>query len=326
MRCLVTGGAGFLGSHLTEILLVHGHEVVVVDDLFRGRKKNLDACKGSPGYHFVKGDARDIDVLEKCVDILDGLDVIFHLAAINGTRWFHERADTVIEVNINSTITALELADRHAARFVFTSSPEAFGDVASQPIGIGNDSLFDNPSLHQRHSYGASKYLGEVLVQHAVRTKDLDCRIVRPFNAYGPRCPGNDYGQVTSIFLEQTKVGRPLTIHGDGLQTRSFSWVGDIVDGIMLAGTTDNSLVDGESLAGYTWNMGWPQETSISELAEMVHEITDTDTGMVITKGYPGDSERRIPDISDAELELGWRPMTNLRDGLISTWNAMNIE
>lgn len=326
MRCLVTGGAGFLGSHLTEILLVHGHEVVVVDDLFRGRKKNLDACKGSPGYYYVKGDARDIDVLEKCVDTMGGLDVVFHLAAINGTRWFHERADTVIEVNINSTITALELADRHAARFVFTSSPEAFGDVDSQPIGIGNDSLFDNPSLHQRHSYGASKYLGEVLVQHAVRSKDLDCRIVRPFNAYGPRCPGNDYGQVTSIFLEQTKVGRPLTIHGDGMQTRSFSWVGDIVEGIMLAGTLDNSLADGESLTGYTWNMGWPQETSITELAEMVQEITATDTGMVTTKGYPGDSERRIPDISDAESELGWRPMTNLRDGLISTWNAMNIE
>lgn len=325
MRCLITGGAGFLGSHLAEALLVHGHEVVVVDDLFRGRKKNLDDCKGSPGYFFVKGDACNLMDLEKAVETIGGIDVIFHLAAINGTRWFHERADSVVEVNINATISALRLAESHAARLVFASSPEAFGEVEDQPMGIGGDSTFDNPSLHQRHSYGASKYLGEILVQHAVRSKDIDCRIVRPFNAYGPRCPGNDYGQVVSILLERTKVNRPLTIHGDGSQTRSFSWVGDIVEGIMLAGITDNSLVDGESLSGYSWNMGWPEETTINELAQMVREVTGEDTGTVMTKGYPGDSQRRIPDISDAEEELGWRPMTNLRDGLERTWNALNL-
>jgi nucleoside-diphosphate-sugar epimerase len=324
MRCLITGGAGFLGSHLTETLLVHGHEVVVVDDLFRGKKKNLDDCKGSPGFFFVKGDACKLDDLEKGVETLGDVDLIFHLAAINGTRWFHERADSVVDVNINATIATLKLAERHAARLVFVSSPEAFGEVDEQPMGIGGDSLFNNPSLHQRHSYGASKYLGEILVQHAVRSKDIDCRVVRPFNAYGPRCPGNDYGQVVSIFLERTKVSRPLTVHGDGSQTRSFSWVGDIVEGIMLAGTTDNSLTDGESLAGYSWNMGWPEETTIAVLAQMVREVTGIDTGMVMTKGYPGDSARRIPDISDAEAELGWRPMTDLPDGLKRSWNYLN--
>ena len=323
MRCLVTGGAGFLGSHLVELLLVHGHEVVVIDDLFRGRRKHLDDCKGSPGFYFVKGDASDINQLEKCAEIMGGVEIIFHLAAINGTRWFHERADSVVDVNINTTMAVLELAEKYVSRVVFTSSPEAFGEVESQPIGLGNNSTFDNPSLHQRHSYGATKYLGEILIQHAVRTKDLDCRVVRPFNVYGPRCPGNDYGQVVSIFLEQTRADRPLTIHGDGSQTRSFSWVGDIVEGIMLAGTTDNSKEDGQSLVGYTWNIGWPEEISISELAEMVQSVTGSDTGIVTTKGYPGDSARRIPDISDAESELGWRPMTGLREGLELTWNLM---
>lgn len=326
MRCLVTGGAGFLGSHLTEMLLVHGHEVVVLDDLFRGRFKNLESCEGSPDFHKVKGDARKKEDLEKAIDKIFGVDVIFHLAAINGTRWFHERSDLVIDVNLRSTAAVIDAASRHACRLVFTSSPEAFGTPDSIPTSEGGPSLFSNASEHQRHSYGASKYLGEVMLQHAVRTKDLDARIVRPYNAYGPRCPGNDYGQVVSIFLEKTKYGKPLPMHGEGLQTRSFGWVGDICEGIMLAGTTDRALDDGTSLAGATWNMGWPEETSIKALAEMVQEVTEQKHGIIKVQGYPGDSVRRLPDISAATAQLGWAPHVGLQEGLERTWSAMQWE
>ncbi len=324
-RVLVTGGAGFLGSHLVEELLARNHAVVAVDDLFRGKQKHLEDCKGSLDFHFLKGDCADLQVLRKAADLLDGVDVIYHLAAVNGTRWFHERADMVIDVNVNTTIAALALAEENACRLVFASSPEALGVVEQQPMVVSMDSHFEDAALHQRHSYGASKYIGEVLVQHAVRAKDMDCRIVRPFNAYGGRCPSNEYGQVISIFMDAVATGRPVKLHGDGSQTRSFTWVGDVTEAFLLAGLTENSLKDGSRLSGATWNIGWPEETSIAELAEMIIKISGKEIVIERSKGYPGDSDRRCPDISDAEQQLGWQPWTNLQDGLQRTWQAIDM-
>ena len=324
-RVVVTGGAGFLGSHLVEELLARSHAVVAVDDLFRGKQKHLNDCKGSPDFHFLKGDCADLAVLRKAAELIDGVDVIYHLAAVNGTRWFHERADMVIDVNVNTTIAALALAEENTCRLVFASSPEALGVVDEQPMGVSMDSRFEDAALHQRHSYGASKYIGEVLIQHAVRTKDMDCRIVRPFNAYGGRCPSNEYGQVISIFMDAAVTGRPIKIHGDGSQTRSFTWVGDVTEAFLLAGLTDTSIEDDSRLAGAVWNIGWPEETSIAELAEMVMEISGNEVGIEHNKGYPGDSDRRCPDISTAEQQLGWRPWTDLREGLLKTWQAIDM-
>jgi nucleoside-diphosphate-sugar epimerase len=323
-RVLVTGGAGFLGSHLVEELLARSHRVVVIDDLFRGKKKHLADCKDDPDFHFIKGDCANMEVLNAAVEWLDGVDLVYHLAAVNGTRWFHERADMVIDVNINTTLAALRLAEKHACRLVFASSPEAIGEAGIQPMPVSSKSVFDDAAQHQRHSYGASKYLGEILLQHAVRTKDLDFRIVRPFNAYGGRCPSTEYGQVISIFMDAAACGKPLKVHGDGKQTRSFTWVGDITEAFLLAGLTDVAIDDGSKLAGAVWNVGWPEETSIAELAELVAETAGVEVLIEPSKGYFGDSQRRCPDISLATRQLGWQPWTTLEAGLRSTWFVIN--
>ena len=326
MRCIVTGGAGFLGSYLTEQLVMMGHSVVVIDDMFRGKKKNLEGCKGIDGYYLVMGDAANRANYEKAADKLGGVDCVYHLAAINGTRWFHERPDFVIQVNLDTLRVALDFSITRGARFVFTSSPEAFGEQPEMPLTNDSNSLFSPAANHGRHSYGASKYLGEIMVQHAVSNSSLDARIVRPFNAYGPRLPGDAYGQVTGIFLEQCHKGSPLTIHGDGSQTRSFTWVEEAVEGIRLAGELDVGI-DGSNLAGAAFNLGNTEEVSIADLANLCLEITDSNSEIHYEEmGHPGDSRRRKPDISDSERVLGWTPNQSLEEGLRSCWRWLQAE
>ncbi len=326
MRCIVTGGAGFLGSHLTEQLVATGHSVAVIDDMFRGKQKNLEGCKGMDGYFLVMGDAADRSNYEKAADKLGGVDCVYHLAAINGTKWFHERPDFVVQVNLDTLRVALDFSITRGARFVFTSSPEAFGEQPEMPLTNASDSLFSSASEHGRHSYGASKYLGEILVQHAVSNNSLDARIVRPFNAYGPRLPGNAYGQVTGIFLEQCRKEKPITIHGDGMQTRSFTWVEEVVEGIRIAGELSEGL-DGSRLAGSAFNLGNPEEVSISDLAKLCIDITGSPSEIHYEEvGHPGDSRRRVPDISEAQQVLGWSPFQSLEDGLKSCWRWLQAE
>ena len=194
------------------------------------------------------------------------------------------------------------------------------------PLTNYSNSLFSPASQHGRHSYGASKYLGEVLVQHAVSNSSLDARIVRPFNAYGPRLPGDAYGQVTGIFLEQCHKGKPITIHGDGTQTRSFTWVEEAVEGIRLAGELDSGL-DGSNLAGAAFNLGNTEEVSIADLANLCLEISGSKSEIHHQEiGHPGDSRRRSPNISDSESALGWVPTKNLEDGLQSCWRWLQAE
>ena len=326
MRCIVTGGAGFLGSYLTEQLVAMGHSVAVIDDMFRGKKKNLEGCKGMDGYFLVLGDAAERSNYEKAADKLGGVDCVYHLAAINGTRWFHERPDFVIQVNLNTLRVALDFSITRGARFVFTSSPEAFGEQPEMPLTNDSDSLFTSASLHGRHSYGASKYLGEIMVQHAVSNSSLDGRIVRPFNAYGPRLPGDAYGQVTGIFLEQCRKEEPITVHGDGMQTRSFTWVEEVVEGIRIAGELEEGL-DGSQLAGAAFNLGSTEEVNVAELANLCLEISGSRSEIHFQEtGHPGDSRRRTPDISQTENALGWTPSQSLEDGLRSCWRWLQAE
>jgi len=326
MRCIVTGGAGFLGSYLTEQLVMMGHSVVVIDDMFRGKKKNLSGCTGMDGYHLVMGDAAERANYERAADKLGGVDCVYHLAAINGTRWFHERPDFVIQVNLDTLRVALDFSITRGARFVFTSSPEAFGEQTEMPLNNDSSSLFTPAMSHGRHSYGASKYLGEIMVQHAVSNSSLDARIVRPFNAYGPRLPGDAYGQVTGIFLEQCHKGKPIMIHGDGSQTRSFTWVEEAVEGIRLAGELEQGL-DGSNLAGAAFNLGNTEEVSIADLAKLCLEITGSKSEIQYQEvGHPGDARRRKPDISESESVLGWTPNQNLEQGLRSCWRWLQAE
>ena len=331
MRVLVTGGAGFLGSHLCESLLVDFHEVCVIDDMFRGRKRNLESCKSSAAeigvpFHLVMKDGALAESYETALKRLNGsVDVVYHLAAINGTRWFNERPDLVVKVNLSTLQAALDFAVTNGARFVFTSSPEAFGEQDSMPIASNSDSRFASSSVHQRHSYGGSKYLGELLIQHAVKTHSLDARIVRPFNTYGPRLPGNSHGQAVSMMLERCLAEKPIEIHGTGEQTRCFTWVEDMIRGIRSAGDLDQGL-DGSNLTGRTFNLGSSEEIRIRELAELCKDVTGTEISPTEVEGYPGDSNRRVPDCTDARDALGWEATLPLLDGIQRTWAWMKAQ
>ena len=316
MRILVTGGAGFIGSSLCEKLVAMDHRVVALDSMFRGSEANLESILDNNNFALYAGDVRDVDDLDACIEALGGVDLIYHLAAINGTKWFHEAAHSVIDVNVNGTLRTLELAMAHDAKYVFASSPEAFGEPLTQPLTDGDPMVFTNPGEHQRHSYGGSKYLGEIACHHAARD-GLDVQILRPFNAYGPRLNGDEYGQVISMFFHQLLDSRELNVHGDGSQTRSFTWIDDVVDGFVKAGMQD--LPTGE-----VFNIGSTEEISILELA---NRIVKFDDGVNIShgEGYHGDTKRRLPNTSNSEKLLGWKSTVSLDEGLELMWESFTL-
>ena len=328
LNILVTGGAGFIGSSLCERLVIEGHNVLAYDSLFRGRKSNLSSLQAHTDFQFMQGDVRDIDRLDEAIELLGGVDIVYHLAAVNGTKWFHEAAHSVIDVNINGTLRTLELAMAHDARYVLASSPEAFGEALQQPIQNGNDMTFTDPSIHQRHSYGASKYLDEIASQHAARD-GLDVRIVRPFNAHGPRLLGDEYGQVVAMFFQAILSNESIKLHNGGKQTRSFTWIDDVVEGFVLAGLQDKSLQN-ESLTGCALNIGSTEEITIQQLQETIFSLISNDETWVgelpkieSIDGYHGDAKRRLPDCSQAETLVGWKSKTSLEQGLSIMWSAL---
>ena len=323
MRVLVTGGAGFLGSSLVEHLLELGDDIVVLDNFWRGKPENLEHIIDE--ITLLESDACNTTSYDSIQDP-DSIDVVYHLAAINGTKWFHEEARMVMGVNLNSTLRAIEFAEKHHCRFVFTSSPEAYGNSEVMPLGGLESSIFTHPSHHQRHAYGGSKYLGELAVQHAVR-QGLDGRIVRPFNGYGPRLGQDEYGQVVTMMLRSALDTGIVHVHGDGMQTRSLTWVDDIVRGIALSGRMDSCLESGDSLAGRSFNLGSTEEISMIDLGkvicQLIHEKTDRLVKIEMSEGYPGDSARRLPSLVNAKDSLGWSAITTLDAGLRQTLDSM---
>ena len=295
MRVLVTGGAGFLGSHLVDALVARGDEVVVLDDLSRG-----DESQVNPGATFIQGDVRSFSDWEKACEDFNP-DFIHHLAAINGTRRFHKEADLVVDVNVNGTRMSLRAAKKYNATPIFYSSPEAFGEQENMPLRNESTSIFTPAHLHQRHSYGASKHIGELLCQFESR-KGQDVRIVRPCNVYGPRLRGDDNGQVVSMMMESN----PIVVHGDGLQTRSLTWIHDVIEGLL-------KVNDSKNLSGKAFNLGSDEEISMIDLARIIAELRGVE--IVHGESNHGDSKRRLPDISMNE-EIDWHAKTSLEDGL----------
>ena len=295
MRILVTGGAGFLGSHLVDALVARGDEVVVLDDLSRGDKEHIN-----PNATFIQGDVRSFADWEKACDGFNP-DVIHHLAAINGTRRFHKEANLVVDVNVNGTRMSLRAAKKFNSTLIFYSSPEAYGEQESMPLNNESTSVFTPAHLHQRHSYGASKHIGELLCQFESR-KGLDIRIVRPCNVYGPRLRGDDNGQVVSMMMESN----PIEVHGDGLQTRSLTWIHDVIEGLL-------KVNDRANLSGKAFNLGSNEEISMLDLATKIAKLR----GVGITHGdnNHGDSRRRLPDVS-MNKEIEWSARTTLDEGL----------
>lgn len=324
MSCIVvTGGAGFLGSSLCERLLAEGHRVAAIDDLSRGTLANLSTIIDHRSFVWVEGDACTTEAYEAAMKHLGEVDTLYHLAAINGTKLFHEQARMVVDVNINATLTSLRMAESWGARFVMASSPEALGDGKEMPLTGSSPSWFPPASEHQRFAYGASKYLDEVMVHHAV-ARGVDGRIVRPFNGYGPRLVGTDEGQVVAMMFNAILNGTNINVHGDGHQTRSFTHVDDLVDGFLRAGTMDLSKGSGEPLTGMTFNLAASEETSMLELAQLINEVVGSRAAeLTLGGGYPGDSKRRVADCSPALMHLDWSPSVALEEGLRRMWREL---
>lgn len=297
-RVLVTGAAGFLGSHLCEKLLEAGHEVIGMDNGVSGRTQNLAECFYHNAFTFV-----DHDVTE-FIHVSGDLDAVFHLASLASPVFYRNYPIKTLKVGALGTHKTLGLAKEKDATYFFTSTSEVYGDpeVNPQPEDYrGNVDCFG-----PRSCYDESKRYGEALVRAYREEHDLDVRVARIFNTYGPRMRLDD-GRVIPNFMTQALMGKDLTVYGDGEQTRSFCYVEDMIDGLVALY---------ESGVEEPVNIGNPDERTINELADVVIEMTESESGVIHEELPPQDPEVRRPEISKARSEVGWEPEVGLRDGL----------
>ncbi len=301
MRTLVTGGAGFVGSHLCGRLLRGGEEVCCVDSLLTGRVNNIAPLIGRSGFTFVEHDV--VEVLPP----MPPIDRIYHLASPASPPAYQRYPIETLRVNSEGTRRLLELAKRHGARFLYASTSEVYGDPLEHPqreAYRGNV----NP-VGPRAMYDEAKRYAEALTISYAEACGVDARIVRIFNTYGPRMDPDD-GRVVSNFVVQALRSRPLTVYGDGSQTRSFQYVDDLVEGVVRLMESD---VRGPV------NIGNPSEYTVLELARLVQELTDTDSPIEFRPLPSDDPKLRRPDISLAKAVLGWEPVVPVAVGLERT-------
>jgi UDP-glucuronate decarboxylase len=312
MAVLLTGGAGFIGSHLADRLIERGEHVVVCDDLSTGRLANLNRSLASGALTFVYLDvAAPLETIRKTIREAtdEPFSQVFHLASAASPVAYGERPWETLAVNGLGTMSLIELAREEGARMLFTSTSEIYGDplVHPQPEGyFGNV----NP-VGPRACYDEGKRFGEAAMSIAMRESGLDGRIVRIFNCYGPRMDLAD-GRVIPAFVSAAREGRPFPLQGSGSQTRSMTYIDDLIDGLLV-------VLDAESAAGQPINLGSEEETSMIDLARLVAEIADVPFGIDSHASRPEDPQQRRPDITRARA-LGWVPRTALRDGLAKTY------
>ncbi len=305
MRILITGGAGFLGSHLCDRFLAEGHKVVAMDNLITGNVRNIAHLAGNPDFHFIRHDVTNYI-------FLDGqLDAILHFASPASPIDYLKLPIQTLKVGALGTHNALGLALAKGARILLASTSEVYGDPLEHPqkeTYVGNVD-----AIGPRGVYDEAKRYAEALTMAYHHYHKVDTRIVRIFNTYGPRMRLED-GRVVPNFIAQALRGEALTVYGDGSQTRSFQYVSDLVEGIYRL-----------LLSDYTEpvNIGNPYEMTILEFAEMVNEMTGNSAG-IIYKGeerIKGDPQTRRPDITRAQTILNWEPQVKLADGLQLTIN-----
>lgn len=300
-RILVTGGAGFLGSHLCDRLLRDGHEVVCADNLFTGTKRNIAHLREHPRFEFVRHDVTFPLYIE--------VDEIFNLACpASPVHYQHDPVQTT-KTSVHGAINMLGLAKRLNARIFQASTSEVYGDPSVHPQ---TEAYWGNVNpIGIRSCYDEGKRCAETLFFDYHRQHQLDIKVARIFNTYGPRMHPND-GRVVSNFIVQALKGDPITIYGHGLQTRSFCYVDDLIEGFVR-------LMNSES--GFTGpiNLGNPGEFTIRQLAEMVIELTGSKSELVERPLPSDDPMQRRPDISLAQSKLGWTPQIALRQGLEKT-------
>lgn len=302
MRILVAGGAGFLGSHLCDALLERGDEVVCLDNYVTGNARNVAHLAGRSEFTLVEHDVTAPIAVD--LDVFGELDAVMNLASPASPKDYLAMPLETLAVGSTGTLHLLELARQHDARFFMASTSEVYGDplVHPQPETYWGHV---NP-IGERSVYDEAKRFSEALTAAYRRTHDVDTRIVRIFNTYGPRMQVDD-GRVVSNFVVQALRDEPLTIYGDGSQTRSFCFVSDEVRGFL-------ALLDSD-LAGPV-NIGNPIEFTMLELAELVIELTGTTAGIEHRPLPSDDPRQRRPDITIARDQLGWEPLVELREGL----------
>ena len=313
MRILITGGAGFIGSHLVGALLREGHRVTVVDDFSTGKERNIAHYEGDDLFSFVEGSILDEALMERLVS---QCDMVYHLAALVGVKHVVDDPLKCIMTNVRGTETVLALASRFGCRVLFASTSEVFGRNARLPWSEDDDRVLGSTRI-ARWSYATAKALDEHLC-FAYHMRGLPVSIVRYFNAYGPRLDPRGYGSVIAKFIGQALRGEPLTVHGDGQQTRCFTYVTDSVQGTMLVGTSEVAL-------GEVFNIALQQEVTILELADTIISLTGSSSDIKMipySEAYGAgfeDTPRRLADVSKAARMLGFTAAVSLEEGLRKT-------
>lgn len=303
MRILVAGGAGFLGSHLCEALLSRGDEVIAIDNLLTGRRQNLRHLLTHPRFEFVKQD------ITQPFNAPRGLDQIYNLASPASPVGYTAHPIETHLVNSVGAHNLLALARRRGAALLYTSTSEAYGDPLEHPQ---RETYFGNVNpIGPRSCYDESKRFAESLTIEYVRQFGVNARLVRLFNTYGPRMDPVD-GRVVPNFISQALQGVPLTIYGDGAQTRSFCYVSDIIRGLMAA-------MDTPQTAGQVYNLGNPDEWTIADFARHIMAQIGVEVSIDRRPARPDDPGRRCPDITKAHQQLGWWPTVTLAEGLPPT-------
>jgi nucleoside-diphosphate-sugar epimerase len=322
MRALITGGAGFIGSHLAEALLDAGHRVAVIDDLSTGRLENIEPLMDRPGFTFTIDSVRNETVLNPLVD---EADVIFHLAAAVGVRLVVDRPVHTIETNVHGTESVLRRASERRKLVLVASTSEVYGKGLKLPFSEEAD-LVLGPPTKTRWGYATSKLLDEFLALGYGKEYQTPVIVVRLFNTVGPR-QSSRYGMVLPNFVKRALDGNPIIVHGDGTQTRSFTWVGDVVWAMM-------ALVNEPKAIGQVFNIGNGAEISIRDLARKVKAATRSDSPVhfapyaeVFDASFE-DMPRRVPDISKIRQFVGYEPTVHLDEiieHVIEFWNRGRV-
>ncbi len=310
MKVLITGGAGFIGSHLSDAYLERGDEVYVIDDLSTGSIENIAHLKEHPRFHYTIDSVQNQPVT---AELVDRCDVIFHLAAAVGVKLIVESPVRTIETNVHCTEVILALANKKKKKVLIASTSEVYGLSSDVPFREDGN-LVMGATTKGRWSYACSKAIDEFLALAYWREKKLPTVVVRLFNTVGPRQTGQ-YGMVIPTFVKQALAGRPLTVYGDGKQTRCFGYVGDVIGALMKLMAHDNAV-------GQVFNIGSSEEVSIREVAERVKELTKSDSEIVFVpyaeayeEGFE-DMPRRVPDTTKVNALVGFKPEIKL-DGIL---------